>query len=58
MVVNYKLTPKAMVVNYKLTPKASQMTLLSLASTKKPGNISGANHNFVKTRANHGKKVV
>jgi len=24
----------------------------------KKGNISGANHNFVKTRANHGKKVV
>ena len=22
------------------------------------GNISGGNHNFVKTRANHGKKVV
>ena len=24
----------------------------------KYGNISGGNHNFVKTRANHGKKVV
>jgi len=22
------------------------------------GNISGANHNFVKTRANHGKNIV
>ena len=30
----------------------------NVKESKLYGNISGANHNFVKTRANHSKKVV